>query len=265
MEVQIWNIVETGLMQKLPGILAGIAVFGLTVLFSGRLARRLARYATRNMDDKLLASFLTNSARWVLLILGVALSLQLGGLSGIASGILAGASVSAIVVGFAFKDIGENLLAGVMLAINRPFKVGDVIATNKFEGEVIALDIKHTQIRSQDDKDIFIPNALIVKQPLENFSNRGSIRHTVDLKVSRELDLTDVEAKLLEMLSQNKLVSTLKKPFMSIAEVDRDNYKISLHYWLKTLDMQRKTLQQTGEILLQCRRLVDSLSDNKPE
>jgi small conductance mechanosensitive channel len=61
------------------------------------------------------------------------------GLGDAVAGLLAGAGVTAIIVGFAFKDIGENLLAGIMLAFNRPFNIGNVVEIDGFVGTVKAL------------------------------------------------------------------------------------------------------------------------------
>ena len=62
-----------------------------------------------------------------LVIFGLLLFLGIVGLGKAASGLLAGAGVSAFIIGFAFKDIGENFLAGIIMAFDRPFRIGDVV------------------------------------------------------------------------------------------------------------------------------------------
>jgi small-conductance mechanosensitive channel len=64
---------------------------------------------------------------WGVGLLGFALALNLVGLRAVASGLQAGGGITAVVLGFAFREIGENLLAGFLLAFSRPFKVNDII------------------------------------------------------------------------------------------------------------------------------------------
>tara|TARA_B110000046_G_scaffold47958_1_gene53064 strand:+ start:43216 stop:43455 length:240 start_codon:yes stop_codon:yes gene_type:complete len=68
---------------------------------------------------------------------------------------LAGAGVTAILLGFAFKDIGENLLAGIMLAFNRPFTIGNVIELDGFLVTGKALQLRSTHLRTFDGRDIY--------------------------------------------------------------------------------------------------------------
>ncbi|HAZ24509.1 MAG TPA: mechanosensitive ion channel protein MscS, partial [Algoriphagus sp.] len=93
------------------------------------------------------------------------------------SGLLAGAGITAFVIGFALKDIGENFLAGILLAFKRPFKVGDTVDINGIRGVVLNLNLRDTQIKTPDGKDVFIPNATIIKNPLVNFTIDGFLRY----------------------------------------------------------------------------------------
>jgi small-conductance mechanosensitive channel len=97
------------------------------------------------------------------------------GLTGVVSGLLAGAGISAFIIGFALKDIGENFLAGILLAFKRPFRVGDLVDIGGIRGTVLILNLRDTQIKTPDGKDVFIPNANIIKNPLVNFTIDGFI------------------------------------------------------------------------------------------
>lgn len=70
--------------------------------------------------------------KWVFITLGIIFALHFVGFGGIASSIVAGAGISALIIGFAFKDIAENFLAGILLAVNRPFNMGDIIQTGEY-------------------------------------------------------------------------------------------------------------------------------------
>ena len=102
--------------------------------------------------------------------LGLVLALQILGLTAMAASLLATGGIVAIVFGFAFREIGENLLAGIFLAISRSFEVGDLIESNDLRGIVRDIDLRQVHVRTPDGRDIFIPSAQIFKNPLVNFT-----------------------------------------------------------------------------------------------
>lgn len=128
------------------------------------------------MDDPLLADFLSKTVKAVILIAAGLIFLKTIGLGGTAGSLLAGAGVGAFILGFAFKDIGENFPAGIMLAFNRPFKVGDVVSLEGIEGKVSTMSLRYVHIKTADGRDIFIPNASIIKKPLINLTIDGDLR-----------------------------------------------------------------------------------------
>ncbi len=113
----------------------------------------------------------------IVVVLGIVLFLRQLGWGDVAGGLLAGAGVSAIVIGFAFKDIGENFLAGFFLAFSRPFTIGDLIQVEGFKGTVRSMHFRSTHIRTYDGRDIYMPNGMLMKNPLVNFTRDGLLRH----------------------------------------------------------------------------------------
>ena len=136
-----------------PKLLLAILVLLASWIVASRIRTFADRRLKRRMDDRLLASFIANLINAILIIIGVLLMFRLIGLTGVVSSILAGAGITAFIVGFALKDIGENFLAGILLAFKRPFSVGDIIESNGVKGKVVALNLRDTQIKS-DSKNI---------------------------------------------------------------------------------------------------------------
>ncbi len=101
--------------------------------------------------------------------------MQTLGLTGVAGGLLAGAGISAFIFGFAFKDIAENFLGGVILAFNRPFSLNDTIVIREFSGHIVALNFRTTHIKTFDEGDVFIPNSIVIKEPLTNLTRDEKI------------------------------------------------------------------------------------------
>ncbi|HET8830308.1 MAG TPA: mechanosensitive ion channel domain-containing protein, partial [Pelobium sp.] len=99
---------------------------------------------------------MTKAIQTIFVVFVIMLALYAGGLGAIAGGILAAAGASAVVLGFAFKDIGENFIAGFILAFSRPFNVNDTVMISDVFGKVKALELRYTKIKTFDGKDVYI-------------------------------------------------------------------------------------------------------------
>ncbi len=114
-------------LESVPRIGLAIAIVIIGILAAGWLTSLFQKKIKRKSHDLLMSNFLAKAIKLVLIIAVTLLALHAAGLSGIAAALVATAGASAIVIGFAFKDIAENFLAGVILAFNSPFHVNDTV------------------------------------------------------------------------------------------------------------------------------------------
>lgn len=149
------------------------ALLLILMLGLGRLAgRALAKLLT----DR---SRLTNQhviryiISWTLGTIGVLLALGVLGLDGVAASMLATGGVVAIVAGFAFREIGENLPAGIFLSFSRPFELRDLIKSGDLTGTVTTIELRYVHLRTADACDVYVPSAQIFREPLYNYTRDG--------------------------------------------------------------------------------------------
>ena len=117
-------------VTRTPDIIVSLTIL-IAFIIIGKIFYRMFRIRIqKRWKDSLVASFISEFLKWSFYLIGLTIALFNLGLGGIASSLMAGAGVTAIIVGFAFKDIAENFLAGILLAINRPFKIGDIILSS---------------------------------------------------------------------------------------------------------------------------------------
>jgi len=154
---------------------AAAALLALVVV--GRvLARTIARTLGRQGSARL-GAVIASGIRWTFAAVGAAVALQTLGLGALAGSLLATGGLLAIVLGFAFRSIGENLLAGLFLGFSRAFEVGDLIESSGHTGVVKDIDLRSVHIRTADGRDIFVPCAQIYQNPLVNYT-RDHLRRT---------------------------------------------------------------------------------------
>lgn len=189
----------------------------------------------KRFDDPLLPTFLANILRIIIVIIGILCALKVMQLGGIATSLLAGAGISAFIIGFALKDIGENFLAGILLASNRPFRVGDLIECNGIKGVVTALNLKDTELKTADGKDVFMPNSMLIKNPLQNYTMDGSHRYEFSVKIQYGNDV-QLAKSIIEDIMNNmqSLVNEIHKPSVQLTDIVNDGCLFNVYYWLFT-------------------------------
>lgn len=241
----------------LPKIVLAIAVLIIAVAIAKKVKKLVQKRTSKRLDDPLLAKFIAKVSQWAIIVLGFAIAMHLVELGGIARGLLASAGITGIVLGFAFRDIGENLLAGVLLAFNRPFNVGDTIQSDTINGVVKTLDLRNTHIRSFDGKDIYVPNAMILKNPLHNYTKDGLLRFDFVVGIDQGDDA--IHARDLILRSMDNVDGVLKEPAPAVAveELAKSTVNLRVYYWVNlfeykgsALELKTIIINQTKEILM---------------
>jgi len=232
-------------MDKLPEVFWGLIGLTLIILLGKLIQKLLARRLSRRMDDKLLADFSAKIVFAVFVVFGIMLFLQVLGLGKAVGGLLAGAGVTAIVLGFAFKDIGENFLAGIFLAFGRPFSIGDLIEVQAIKGVVKEMNFRNTHVRTYDGKDIYVPNALLFKEPLTNYTRDGLLRYDFTIGLDYEDDIANAINCILQTLHNLTEIEQNEglKPFVAIDQFATSTVNLSIFYWVnvfnKRIDVTR--------------------------
>lgn len=236
-------------IQNSPAVLSGLLILAF-FFFLGSYLRSFTRARLiKRVDDILLVNFISRMVFLLVLVLGVVIFLNQVGLDRAAGGLLAGAGVSAIIVGFAFKDIGENFLAGFFLAIGRPFSIGDVIEVSGFKGKAVALSFRNTHIRTFDGEDIFLPNAMLLKNPLINFTRDGLLRYSFTVGIDYGDDIMNASKAINDALESHATIEHDGDlaPFILLESFGTSTVNIQVYYWVNSANFTGHiaTLQTT--------------------
>ncbi|MFS0771117.1 mechanosensitive ion channel family protein [Sphingomonas sp. 1P08PE] len=154
-----------GFFLQLPNILGGI-VFLLVAWAAAHFAARGIRRLFGRRDHGDLGSVLGSIAFGAIMIAAVLIASVIVFPSVKPATIISSLGIGSVAIGFAFKDILQNLLAGILLLINRPFRRGDQIAVKDFEGTVEHIQSRATLIKTYDGRRVIIPNSDIYTSPV---------------------------------------------------------------------------------------------------
>lgn len=190
-----------GLVAKAPLLL----VAGLIVLLAwwiGRLVSRrvhLSRFSAKNpYIDSLVARFV----RWGFMLVGLLVALDLLEATAVVGALLGSAGVVGIAVGFAFRDIAENYVAGILLGLRRWFSPGDHILVDRYEGKVVALTARSTLLMTFDGNQVSLPNALVFKSVVTNFSQNANRRFEFTVVIDVNESARESQAHALEAIGR---------------------------------------------------------------
>ncbi len=148
-----------GFFKLLPNIGVAILVFLIFWLIGKGIGKLVSATAHRR-DRPSLGDVGSSLVRWTFIILGVMLAVTIVAPSLTPGDLIAGLGVSSVAIGFAFKDILQNMLAGILILLRQPFEVGDqIVSSSGHEGTVERIETRATIIKTYDGRRVVIPNA----------------------------------------------------------------------------------------------------------
>lgn len=165
---------------------AVILIVGLwAAFFISKMVRRKAIESPR--IDTTLGSFLALIVRYVLIILVLLIVLQQFGIQ--TTSLVAVVGASALAIGLALQGTLTNVASGIMIAIIRPYHLGDFVEINGKEGTVVDLDLFFTKLRSPEERTVLIPNGQAAGNPIINHTQKGRRRCIVQVGIGYEDDI----------------------------------------------------------------------------
>jgi small-conductance mechanosensitive channel len=190
-----------GATRALPAIAVALVLIAVSWLV-GSLIKSLVkgRYSKHDRHD--LGRMLGGIAKWSIIVAGtmVAMTIVMPSLS--IGGLFAGLGVSSVAIGFAFKDILQNWLAGLLILLRQPFEVGDQVVIEDYEGTVERIETRSTIVRTYDGMNAVIPNSEIYTNALLVKTANKARRSEYDIGIGYGDDMDKAVSKLQSMLEQ---------------------------------------------------------------
>jgi small-conductance mechanosensitive channel len=170
--------------------------------------------------------------------------------------IRAGGGVTAVVLGFAFREIGENFLAGTFLAFSRPFKIGDLIRSEDIEGYVKEIELRYTHLRTEDGKDVYVPSSQLFARPVINYTQDGLRRISFSVGIDYSNDSAAACALLQSTLRQVPGVLAKPAPSVYILALAPQYVELEAFFWIDVFESSGRILAIQTEALDRCRQAL---------
>ena len=221
-------------ISHLPNVLFSIVVLVLGLLIIKMINKYAKQFVVSKSNDPLIADFILSIISLILTTTLFVICLGVIGFDDVTNKILAGAGLTTFIIGFALKDIGENFLAGILMAFQRPFRIGDLIQIDDIKGRVIEMNLRSTTIKTLDGIDAYIPNASILKNNLENFTIDELMRSQFLISISHDEKIDEAFLLINSFLEENEFVLKFPNYKTLVEKIENDVVIIGVYYWYKT-------------------------------
>lgn len=233
---KFWDLINEKLVtwletsvKHLPNFVVAILIaiaFSLIARIAGKTLRKVLH---RTLESQQIANLLVSIFKMLILFAGIFIALDFLGLKGTVTSLLAGAGIVGLAIGFAFQDMTENLIAGIAMGIRKPFQIGDVVEAENVFGTVKTINLRNTLVETFFGQIEVIPNKILFRNILTNYSTTGIRRVEVPVGISYADDPEKAAEVIVERINQYDFV--IKKDQTAVFAKEFGDSSINLLIW----------------------------------
>ena len=220
-----------GFVQQLPALAIALAILIVT-WFAARFAVNIAERMTRNahMRDNLkqLSETLVRLGIWLVGLM-IAATVAMPGLT--PGSLLAGLGFGAVAIGFAFQDIFQNFLAGVLIMLRDKMRIGDLIKCQGIEGRVERIMLRETHVRSPSNELTIVPNSVLFKNPVEILTDSPKRRFELVVNVPKDADLDRATTVIKDTVREVDDVDAARGVDVYAQEIKGETVDVLVRWW----------------------------------
>lgn len=215
----------------LSDIIVGLVIFLTFYLFWLLFQPVLKRILSRSRMDKTSTIFVTTIVKYTIYIIGLINAL---GATGINTGsLLASLGIVGLTIGFAARDAFSNLISGLLIYLDRPFVIGDLVEIEDHYGRVHEIKLRSTRIITRDGKMLAVPNADIINKTVASYTNFPHLRLDIPVTIGVKEDIGRVRQIMLDQVTNNPAYLTDPAPRVVVTQLNDYNVAVELQAWLK--------------------------------
>lgn len=214
-----------GIPNLITALLIFIASLYLARIFSGLLRRVLNKRKAPAGVTHILAQL----TLWSIIVIGTITSLQR---FFNVTAFLTGLGIIGFTVGFALQDIMKNFASGIILLLQQPFHVGETIGVKGFDGTIMEIDLRSTEMRATDGRVIILPNADILANPIINYSraNQRRVDVSINLPLASKPDI--VRRIVLDAIQNVPGHMNTPEPLIVFNSLTNSALELNANFWV---------------------------------
>lgn len=236
---QLFTILNTGITPfRIICLFAVISVFYWTAKWAREFVFRLLANRTEDMGIRNSVAILS---QYMVIMIGVILCLQVLGIN--SSALAAVTAALAFGVGLGLRDLANNFFCGFLILLERPLRVGDIIAVNGIEGEVINIGSRAVTVMTWDHTALVVPNTEIFNKTFTNLTARDNVlRCVVPIKISRHDNPHLIQKMIERVIHENRYILEDPVPEVFLKEMNDILLSFELRFYVNIRQIKSRTM-----------------------
>jgi small conductance mechanosensitive channel len=222
------------LVSSMPDLLSrlvtALIILVVAVMLSRWLSRAVRTAAGRQEHRENISLILSRLTRWAILVLGLTLAAEQ--IIPNVTSLLAGLGIAGFTLGFALQDVAKNFIAGLLILLQRPFEIGDVINVSGFTGTVLDISLRTTDLRTADGLFVTIPNGDVFVSSITNYTRAPQRRIEIEAGVAYGARPEEVERVALEAIAAVPGFLANPAPGVIYTKFGASAVQVSILYWV---------------------------------
>lgn len=223
----MWESI-VGLLPSLVIAIAFLIFTWIVAKFATKISDKITAKTAMRPSLRELVDTLVKIAIWTVGLL-VSLTILLPDLT--PGSLVAGLGIGTVAIGFAFQDIFENFLAGILIMAREKMRIGDYVKCDGIEGKVEQILLRETHIRKPSNELTIVPNSILFKNPVEIVTDRQQRRHEIVVGVSYDTDLEQARSVIGEAVQSADVVDSEKPIDIFACEFNSSSVDFKLRWW----------------------------------
>jgi small conductance mechanosensitive channel len=218
-----------GIIKGVPNLITALLIFIVSLYLARILSNTLRRVLNKRRAPAGVTHILAQLMLWSIVVIGTITALQR---FFNVTAFLTGLGILGFTVGFALQDIMKNFAAGIILLLQQPFHVGESIGVKGFDGTIMEIDLRSTEMRATDGRVIILPNAEILANPIINYSRANSRRVDLILNLPHSSDPDAVRRVLLGAIQNVSGLMKVPEPMIVFNNLTDTALEMNASFWV---------------------------------
>lgn len=231
MEPTYIDIFIDSLIKSIPNILTAFGIFIVSLYFARILSKVIRRVLEARKAPEGVTHLLSQLTHGAIIVIGTITALQR---FFDVTAFLAGLGILGFTVGFALQDVMKNFAAGVILLIQQPFHIDEFIGVAGFDGQVLEIDLRATEMRALDGRIVSIPNADVLANPIVNYTRANRRRIELPVGVGYNTDTELARKVVLDAIYNVPGFMDDPAPMVVFANFGDSALDLNTYFWVDT-------------------------------
>lgn len=219
-----------------PKLVVGILVFSLFLITSKYLSKAAVKLFHKLFPKSKKESSLVTTIsifRFLIMIMGTFIALEIMGFSGFLWKFIGSLGVAGVIAGVALKDLVSSIFSGMLIGIDKAFKIGDYINIGNNSGTVSEIGFLTTKIITDDGKKVYIPNQVIFNAPFSNFTASPQRRIILNFEIPADEDINKAQQGIMEVIQSLENADRLDGAEVIFTDLKQGIFNLQAKFWMK--------------------------------